>query len=362
MQTCDLAPAYIKALSPYQPGKPIGDLARELGIAEGKIIKLASNENPLGASPRALAAIAGADLSRYPDGNGFELKSALAKRYALETSQIVLGNGSGDVLELVTLAFLAPGLKAVFSEHAFAVYPLATQARGALGVVVKARDFGHDLDAMREAIDDKTRVVFVANPNNPTGTLLQASAIKSFIGSVPLEVIVILDEAYNEYLAPEQQAPSASWIASHPNLVVTRTFSKAYGLAGLRVGYGLTSAGVADMMNRVRQPFNVSGIAQAAAVAALDDYEFVKRSFELNRAGMLQLTQAFKKLGRAYIPSAGNFVSVHVGDAPAVNAKLLQQGVIVRAIGIYNLPQHLRVSVGLPEENERFLTALRESL
>lgn len=362
MQISDYAPAYVKAISPYQPGKPVSELAREMGIDESRIIKLASNENPLGPSPRALAAIAGADFSRYPDGNGFELKAALAAHTGVDATQIVLGNGSGDVLELVTLAFLAPGLKAVYSEHAFAVYPLATQARGAIGVVVKARDFGHDLEAMRAAIDAGTRVVFVANPNNPTGTLHTPAAIKAFIESVPTNVIVVLDEAYNEYLSAEQKAPSAGWIGAYPNLVVTRTFSKAYGLAGLRVGYGLTSVGVADMLNRVRQAFNVNGIAQIAAIAALDDDEFVRRSFELNRASMRQLTEGFNKLGRKSVPSWGNFIMVHVGDARAVNAKLLRQGVIVRPIEAYGLPEYLRVSVGLPEENARFLAVLREAL
>jgi histidinol-phosphate aminotransferase len=364
MQTCDLAPAYIKAIAPYVGGKPIGELAREMGIAEGSIIKLASNENPLGASPRALAAIAGGaqELSRYPDGNGFDLKSALSLRYGVDPAQIVLGNGSNDVLELVALSFLSPGVKAVYSQHAFLVYPLTTQARGATGVEVPARDFGHDLAAMRAAIDQDTRVVFVANPNNPTGTLHTPAATKAFIASVPANVIVVLDEAYNEYLPEAAQADSASWIAEHPNLVVTRTFSKAYGLAGLRVGYALTSAGVADLMNRVRMPFNVNAVAQLAAVAALGDTEFVKRSYALNREGMSQLTSAFRKMSLDFIPSYGNFVSVRVGDAAAVNARLLRQGVIVRPIANYGMPQHLRVTVGLPAENERFLEALRASL
>jgi histidinol-phosphate aminotransferase len=364
MQTCDLAPAYIKAIAPYVGGKPISELAREMGIAEDSIIKLASNENPLGTSPLALAAIArgAAELSRYPDGNGFDLKAALALRYGVDPAQIVLGNGSNDVLELVALSFLSPGVKAVYSQHAFIVYPLTTQARGAKGIEVPARDFGHDLAAMRAAIDADTRVVFVANPNNPTGTLHTPAAIKAFVESVPAGVIVVLDEAYNEYLPESAQANSADWIADHPNLVVTRTFSKAYGLAGLRVGYGLTSPSVADLMNRVRMPFNVNAVAQMAATAALQDTEFVQRSCALNRDGMLQLTAGFRKLGRNFIPSSGNFVSLHAGDAAAVNLKLLRQGVIVRPIANYGMPEHLRITVGLPEENERLLAVLRSAL
>jgi histidinol-phosphate aminotransferase len=364
MQSCDLAPAYIKAIAPYVGGKPISELAREMGIAEDSIIKLASNENPLGTSPLALAAIArgAAELSRYPDGNGFDLKTALALRYGVNPAQIVLGNGSNDVLELVALSFLSPGVKAVYSRHAFIVYPLTTQARGAKGIEVPANDFGHDLAAMRAAIDADTRVVFVANPNNPTGTLQSPAAIKAFLESVPAEVIVVLDEAYFEYLPESAQANSARWIADHPNLVVTRTFSKAYGLAGLRVGYGLTSPDVADLMNRVRMPFNVNAVAQMAATAALHDTEFVQRSYALNRDGMAQLTAGFRKLGRSFIPSSGNFVSLHAGDAAAVNMKLLRQGVIVRPIANYGLPEHLRITVGLPAENERLLAALRSAL
>ena len=364
MQSCDLAPAYIKAISPYLPGKPIAELARELGIDESKIIKLASNENPLGASPRAMTAMANAlaDLSRYPDGSGFELRAALTRRFGVEPGQIVLGNGSNEVLDMVAAAFLSPGVKAVYSAHAFAVYPLATQAKGATGIEVAALDFAHDLHAMRTAIDEDTRVVFVANPNNPTGTLIEPKALKKFVESVPVEVVIVLDEAYNEYLPRDVQANTVEWIARHPNLIITRTFSKAYGLAGLRVGYGLMSASVAELLNRVRPPFNVNSVAQVAAAAALGDIEFVRRSFELNQAGMRQLTQAFGRLGLAYIPSYGNFVAVEVGDAVAVNAKLLKQGVIVRPVANYGMPRHLRITVGLAEENERFLAALRQAL
>ena len=358
------APEHVQRLSPYVPGKPIEELAREYGLAEDGIVKLASNENPRGPSARAKQAIvdAAAGVTRYPDGNGFALKKALAVRFGVTLEQVVLGNGSNDILELATQAFLRPGDEAVFSQHAFAVYPLATQARGAKGIAVPARDLGHDLPAMRAVLTERTRIVFVANPNNPTGTWLAPETIRSFIASVPPEVLVVLDEAYNEYLEPAQQANSASWLAAHPNLLISRTFSKAYGLAGLRIGYGLADAAVAGMLNRVRQPFNVNSIAQAAAIAALADTEYVAESARLNHAGLVQLTRALDQMGVTYAPSHGNFLLVHVGDAAAVYEALLRQGVIVRPVANYGLPQHLRVSVGLPAENARFVVALRAAL
>jgi histidinol-phosphate aminotransferase len=290
------------------------------------------------------------------------LKQALAEKLAVDPDQVVLGNGSNDVLELVTQAFLRPGDEAVFAQHAFAVYPLATQARGATGVVVPARDFGHDLPAMRAAITPRTRVVFVANPNNPTGTWIAPDALRSFVASVPPEVVIVLDEAYNEYLDPAQQAHATRWVRDHPNLVVSRSFSKAYGLAALRIGYGVMDATVADLLNRVRQPFNVNALAQAAALAALDDTEYVEESRRLNRAGLAQLTAGFEALGLVALPSHGNFILVKVGDASRVNAALLRQGVIVRPVASYGLPEWLRITVGLPGENERFLAALAVAL
>ncbi|MGH8661508.1 MAG: histidinol-phosphate transaminase [Burkholderiales bacterium] len=364
MDLCDLAPGYIRAIAPYQPGKPISELAREMGIDEARIIKLASNENPRGVSPLARRAIEAVlpDLARYPDGNGFELKQALSRRHGVPQECIVLGNGSNDVLEMAGRAFLAPGLAAIFSQHAFAVYPLAVQATGATGIEAPARDYGHDPAAMRRAITLKTRVVFVANPNNPTGTLVPGRELEAFIGGLPREVLVVLDEAYTEYLAPEARYDSIGWLARFPNLVVTRTFSKVYGLAGLRVGYALAAAGVADLMNRVRQPFNVNSVALAAATAALDDTAFVRESFELNRSGMRQLMDGFRRLAIEYIPSHGNFVSFRVRDAAGVYRKLLRAGVIVRPIASYGMPQHLRVTVGLESENARFLDALEQAL
>ncbi|MBI2752682.1 MAG: histidinol-phosphate transaminase [Betaproteobacteria bacterium] len=365
MDLSELSPAYVRSIAPYQPGKPISELAREMGLDERKIVKLASNENPRGVGPRTRAAIEAAlnDIARYPDGNGFELKSALSKRYGVEMAQIVLGNGSNDVLELVSLAFLGPGRAAVYSQHAFAVYPLATQARGARSIVVPARDFGHDVEAMADAVDDETRVVWVANPNNPTGTMVPPERLEAFMRRVPERVIVVIDEAYNEYLHANLRADTLGWLKRHPNLVITRTFSKAYGLAGLRVGYALAHPAVADVLNRIRQPFNVNSIALAAATAALNDMEFVARSYAENLQGMRQLEEGAKKLGLEWIPSYGNFITIRVGRAGEIYKRLLKRGVIVRPVGGgYQLPEHLRVTVGTADENERFLAALSASL
>ncbi|MEQ1773862.1 MAG: histidinol-phosphate transaminase [Burkholderiales bacterium] len=364
---CDLAPSYIRSIAPYQPGKPISELARELGLDESSIIKLASNENPLGVSPKAQAAIRAVldDLALYPDGNGFELKQALSRHLGVGMDQLVLGNGSNDVLELAARAFLAPAQpcsSAVYSQYAFAVYPLVVQAMGCRGIEVPAKNFGHDLDAMLRAVRPDTRIVFVANPNNPTGTLAPAADMERFIAALPAHVLMVLDEAYNEYLRPEHCANSLSWLRKYPNLLLTRTFSKVYGLAGLRVGYAVGSAGVADMLNRVRQPFNVNSISLAAAAAALDDHEFVRKSFELNLAGMDQLTGGLKQLGVEFIPSHGNFVTLKVRDAKAVNTALLKAGVIVRPIAGYGLPDWLRVSIGLESENARFLSSLKRAI
>ena len=367
MMICDLAPSYIRSIAPYQPGKPISELAREFGLAESSIIKLASNENPLGVSPHAQQAIRAAleGLALYPDGNGFELKQALSRHLGVSMDQLVLGNGSNDVLELAARAFLAPANAAVYAQHAFAVYPLVVQAMGCTGIEVPAKNFGHDLDAMLRAIRSAgpdARMVFVANPNNPTGTLAPAADLERFIAALPAHVLLVLDEAYNEYLRPEHRSDSLSWLKKYPSLLITRTFSKVYGLAGLRVGYAVGSAGVADLLNRVRQPFNVNSISLAAATAALDDHAFVRRSYELNLAGMDQLTAGFKKLGLEYIPSYGNFVTFRVSDAKAVNAALLKSGVIVRPIAGYGLPDWLRVSIGLASENARFLSSLTQAL
>jgi histidinol-phosphate aminotransferase len=358
----NLAPDYIRAIAPYQGGKPITELAREMGLQPESIVKLASNENPLGISPKAEFAIQEAllDIARYPDGNSFALRDAVSKKFNVAPEQIVFGNGSNDILELAARAFLTAGCETIYSQHAFAVYPLVTQATGATGVVIPAKDFGHDLRAMLTAITPKTHIIFVANPNNPTGTLLGKDELLAFLRQVPKNVLVVLDEAYDEYLSAAHQSEAISWLSEFENLIISRTFSKAYGLAGLRVGFGLMHADIADMMNRVRQPFNVNSVAQAAAVASLADDDFVSRSYALNQAGMLQLTQGLQKLGLEYIPSYANFVSFKIANAAAVNQKLLQNGVIVRPIANYEMSDYLRVSIGLFSENARFLEVLEQ--
>jgi histidinol-phosphate aminotransferase len=361
MSLVEQALPYVRAISPYQPGKPMTELAREMGMPVEKIVKLASNENPLGMSPMAKKAVEAAisGIARYPDQ--FDLMAKLAERCALSPNQVVLGNGSNDVLDLIARVFLAPGRSAVFAQHAFAVYPLATLSTGAEPICAAAKNYGHDLDAIRAAIRPDTRIVWIANPNNPTGNFLPYPEVRAFLETVPADVVVVLDEAYNEYLPPAERVDTATWIADFPNLVVTRTFSKIFGLAGLRVGYALASAEIADLMNRVRQPFNVNNLAIAAAVAALDDHLFVAESYELNRRGMEQLVAGLNRLGLEHIPSHGNFVTFKAGDGAAVNAKLLQQGVIVRPIGGYGLPEWLRVTIGTEPENTRFLEALEKA-
>lgn len=364
MELCKHSPSYVRAIAPYQPGKPIAELAREMALAEEDIIKLASNENPLGASPRALAAMENVlmEIARYPDGNGFQLKSALAEKYAVALNQIVLGNGSNDLLELAARAFLAPGTSAIYSQYAFAVYPLATQATGARGIETPARDYGHDLKAMLDAICDDTRIIFIANPNNPTGTLLDGAALEHFLGQVPDTVLVVLDEAYTEYLPEAARSDSIGWLKKYPNLLITRTFSKAYGLAGLRVGFALGHSDVVDLLNRVRQPFNVNSLAQAAAVAAMLDEAFLEECVEINRKGMEQIKAGFERMGLEYIPSHANFVTVKVGNAAAINHSLLKQGVIVRPVANYGMQEYLRVSIGMEAENSKFLQALEIAL
>jgi histidinol-phosphate aminotransferase len=307
-----------------------------------------------------------ADLARYPDSNGFDLKAAISAKFGVPADWITLGNGSNDILELAARSLVSPGQSVVYSQYSFAVYPLATQAIGARAIVVAAKDFGHDLPAMRAAITEDTRLVFVANPNNPTGTFIDGEQIATFIRSVPPHVVIVLDEAYTEYLSPSQRYDAFAWVAQHPNLIVSRSFSKAYGLAGLRIGFGIAQPGLTDLMNRLRQPFNVNSIAQAAAIAALQDEAFLKKSAEINTQGYRQLTAAFNQMGITYVPSVGNFVLFRAGDdenaGAKVNLALLKQGIIVRPVGNYGLPQWLRVSIGLPEENEAFLVALKSVL
>lgn len=367
MSIIEQAPAHIRAIAPYPPGKPITALAREMGIPVERIVKLASNENPLGMSRLARAAVEREmpGLARYPDQ--FDLIQALAERHDVSADHVMLGNGSNDLLDYIARVFLGPGLSSVFSQYAFAVYPLATQGVGATSLVVPAQthDYGHDLDAMLAAIRADTRVVWIANPNNPTGSFLPAAAVHAFLQAAPRDVLIVLDEAYNEYLPAELRGTpetTRAWLDAFPNLIITRTFSKVYGLAGLRVGYALGAPAVIDLLNRLRQPFNVNNLALAAARAALDDQLFLSESFELNQRGLEQIGNGLKRLGLACIPAHGNFITFQVQDAMAVNQQLLKQGVIIRPLGNYAMPEHLRVTIGLESENARFLTALEKSL
>ncbi|MCP5160634.1 MAG: histidinol-phosphate transaminase [Hahellaceae bacterium] len=364
--SCDflkMATVGVQGLQPYVPGKPVDELERELGISN--IVKLASNENPLGPSDAALNAIQKClkDLCRYPDGNGFILKSALADKLSVGLNQITLGNGSNDILELIARAFGDERSEIIFSQYAFAVYPIATQAIGAKAVVVPAVAWGHDLKAMADAITPATRIIFIANPNNPTGTWIDSATLLAFMKRVPENVMVVLDEAYGEYIDLPDFPDGVSFLEQFPNIIVTRTFSKAFGLAALRVGYSVSHPQVADVLNRVRQPFNVNQPALVAATAALSDSAYLARSREVNSKGMLQLESGFKTLGLDFIPSVGNFVCVDVGrDARPVYDALLREGVIVRPVGNYGMPRHLRVSIGLESENARFIAALKAVL
>ena len=361
--SCDLlqlATTGVASLHPYEPGKPVQELERELGLKN--IIKLASNENPLGPSKKALAVLNNpGDLSRYPDGNGFQLKTLLAEYHGVQTDQITLGNGSNEILELIARAILTPDHEVIFSEHAFAVYPLVTQAIGARAVVVPAIDYGHDLAGFLQAITDRTRLMFIANPNNPTGTWLTAEDLRSFAGSVPDNIVIVVDEAYFDYVHEDGYTDCVKWIADYPNLLVTRTFSKAYGLAGMRIGYGVTHRDLTDLLNRVRQPFNVNSLAMAMAAAAMNDREHIANSTRVNQLGMQQLVRAFKRMNLAWIPSAGNFVCVDV-QRPGrdIFNKLLRQGVIVRPVDNYGMQGHIRITIGLQEDNNRLIEALEK--
>ncbi|MCC7220029.1 MAG: histidinol-phosphate transaminase [Candidatus Contendobacter sp.] len=367
--TCDffpLAAPGVRTLHPYQPGKPESELRREYGLND--IVKLASNENPLGPSPKALVAVREAltGVARYPDGNGFELKTALSARLNTPIAALTLGNGSNDVLELAARAFLTPEHEAVFSEHAFAVYPIVTQAIGATARVAQANPpdhpmpYGHDPAALLNLINDRTRIMFIANPNNPTGTWLKTAELQALLEAVPEQVMVVVDEAYGEYVEAAADCPNAlRWLDRFPNLIITRTFSKAYGLAGLRVGYAVSHPQVADLLNRVRQPFNVNSLALAAATAALDDLEHLERSRTLNRAGMQQLQDSCRQWGLSWLPSVGNFLCVDMGrSGQEVFLELLKRGVIARPVDNYGLPRFLRISIGSQAENARLIEAL----
>lgn len=364
-----LAARGVRELQPYVPGKPVEELEREYGVRDA--IKLASNENPLGPPQGALQAIRqlADQVHFYPDGGGFRLRHALAERTGTRPEQVVLGNGSNDVLVLLAEAFLSPRSEAVYSQFAFLVYKLAVQATGATARVAAAnrpdhpQPLGHDLAAMRALVNSRTRLVYIANPNNPTGTWLETGELRRFLEDMPPQVLVVLDEAYAEYAAGAGDRTSLRWLDDFPNLVITRTFSKIYALAGLRVGYAIASAPVAELLNRVRQPFNVNSIGQVAALAALDDPDHVARSRQLNAAGLSQLRDGLAALGVSTAPSAGNFVLADLGQpaGPCYQA-LLRAGVIARPVGNYGLPNHLRITVGLPGQNQRFLDAMRPAL
>jgi histidinol-phosphate aminotransferase len=359
----------VRNLKPYVPGKPVSELEREYGISG--IIKLASNENPLGPSPKALEAIRSNldEIAFYPDGNSFDLKASIAKKHGISADQVTTGNGSNDILELIARVFLCPGKNAVFAQHSFAVYPIVTQITGAQAVITPVfseesdSPYVIDFDAMLKAVNEQTGVVFIANPNNPTGSWAKREALYGFIRALPQQVVVVVDEAYIEYATDPDFPDASTWLSEFPNLVVTRTFSKAYGLAGLRAGYGLSSPEVADLLNRTRQPFNINLLSQVAALAALDDEAHIQKSVETNAHGIKQLVDGFNQLALGFIPSVGNFICVKVGsDSASVYEKLLRQGVIVRPVDNYGLPEYLRVTVGTEEQNHRFLTALEQAL
>jgi len=366
----ELAVPGVRQLSPYTPGKPIDELEREYGVTDS--IKLASNENPLGTSPRALEAAraALADVWLYPDANGHDLKCALAQRHGVGADSITLGNGSNDVLVFLAKTFLGPSLKSLFSQYCFAVYPIATQMVGAEAVIAPAlpvdhpaMPLGHDLRTIYERVDADTRIVWIANPNNPTGTWLDGDRVQDFLASLPGHVICVVDEAYSEYARSDTLGDASQWLERFPNLVVTRTFSKAYGLAGLRVGYALSNPGIADLLNRVRPAFNVNSVAMAAARAALDDREFIVRSREMNATGLSQLQQGLAELGAVTVPSAANFVLARFDRAGSeLNEALLRRGVIVRPVANYGLDNYLRITVGTEPQNRRLLSALADIL
>jgi histidinol-phosphate aminotransferase len=363
MNFIKLASPGVLEINPYQPGKPVEELERELGLTN--IVKLASNENPLGASEKVISSLASVlpELARYPDGSAYLLKSRLSDFLNVQENQLTIGNGSNDVLELLARVYLSRDNESIISQHSFVVYPLVTKAIGAGLKVVPAKNYSQDLEATLDAITTKTRMVFIANPNNPTGTWINESDLTSFLDSVREDVIVVLDEAYFEYVQEEQYPNGIDLSRKYPNLVVTRTFSKAYGMAALRLGYSISHPDIADLMNRIRQPFNVNAMSLAAALAAIDDQDHVKRSVELNTNGMRYIESECDRLGLTFIPSAGNFLTIDFGrDAMPIYEGLLHEGVIVRPIGVYELPNHLRVTIGTQAENERFVSALTDVL
>ncbi len=354
---------HIASLVPYPPGKPIEELEREYGISGS--IKLASNENPLGPSPRAVAAIgeALANLHRYPDGSCYYLAQRLAARLGVEPANLVFGNGSNEVIALLVATFLQPGDTVLTSHPTFLVYQKVVQAHGGDNTVVELAGMRHDLDRLAAAVTDRTRLIFLDNPNNPTGTIFSAAEFGRFLDRIPRSVIVVVDEAYIDFVDPAERLDIRQWLGSGRPVVALRTFSKAYGLAGLRIGYGIMPAELAGYVHRVRQPFNVNQLAQVAALAAMDDEEHHARTLDLTRRGMAELAEGVRRLGCEPYPSHTNFFLVDVKrDAREVYERLLRKGVIVRAMTAYGYPEFIRITVGLPQENARFLAALEETL
>jgi histidinol-phosphate aminotransferase len=354
---------FLKNLPVYQPGRPIEEVARELGLPANEIIKVASNENPFGPSPLAVAAmqkaIAGVNL--YPDGNAFYLKQKLAAKLGVEPANLILGNGSNEIIEFVAHALLAPDTDVVVSQYCFAIYPIVAKMFGANVISVPAKNYGHDLPAMLKAITPRTRIVFVANPNNPTGTLASREEVISFVNDVPDDVLLVMDEAYIEFLDDAVDLVSLVRLGARKNLILMRTFSKIYGLAGLRIGYGIGNSELISALEKIRQPFNVNLLSQTAALAALDDDEHVRKTRANNFGGLQFFAKAFRELKLEYIPSFANFILVRVGEGQKVFDAMQKQGVIVRPMGGYQLPEWIRISIGTPKENERCLGALKKS-
>jgi histidinol-phosphate aminotransferase len=354
----------LNSLPVYQPGRPIEEVARELGLDPDSIIKLASNENPLGPSRLGLAAMRQAlkQVNLYPDGNAFYLKQKLAAKLGVTPANLILGNGSNEVIEMVGHALLAPGAEVVVSQFCFAVYPIVTALFGAQLVIVPAKNHAHDLDAMLAAITPNTRIVFVANPNNPTGTTASREELARFVNAVPADVLLALDEAYIEFLNEPLDLLPVIQNGSKPNLLLMRTFSKIYGLAGLRIGYGIGHPDFIAALEKIRQPFNINLVAQAGALAALDDTKHVEKTRKVNSRGLKLYARTFRKLGLEFVPSQANFILVRVGDGQRVFGELQKLGVIVRPMGGYQLPEWVRISIGTPKENKRCLEALKTVL
>lgn len=354
----------LKELPTYQPGRPIEEVAREMGLPASEIIKLASNENPLGPSTKALRAMEDVlrNLHLYPDGNAFYLKRKLAEKVGVEPENLILGNGSNEIIEFVGHAFMRPGAEVVVSEYCFAIYPIITKLFGATLVTVPAVEYGHDIPAMIRAITPRTTVLFVANPNNPTGTLAPREDIVELLNNVPPHVLLVMDEAYYEFLSSPMDLLPFIRMKQLPNLLLMRTFSKIFGLAGLRLGYGIGTPDLVSALEKIRQPFNINSIAQAGALAALEDEDHIQKTRDNNFAGLRFFEDEFHRLGLRFIPSAANFLLVKVGDGMGVFNALQRKGVITRPMGGYGLPDYIRISVGTPKENMRCVQALREVL